>query len=658
VGPFRDIGLSQNGRDMCGIAGIVDIRETRKIDLDLLYRMTHCLAHRGPDASGFHSAPGIGLGHRRLAIIDIAGGQQPFLSADKKIAISFNGEIYNFRELTEELKSKGYRFRTQSDTEVILHAWTEWGTDSLTKFRGMFAFALWDECEQTLFLARDRFGKKPLYYTLLNDGLLLFASEMKALLVCPAVQRRINPAAIEDYFAYGYVPESKSIYRDIFKVPPAHFLLMRRGRPMQDATRYWDLVFDDGRSISELQAQRELVERLREAVEMRLISEVPLGAFLSRGVDSSAIVGIMAEMSDIVNSFSVGFTQPAFDESRYADMIVAQYHTVHHRRIVDAHDFDLIGRLPRIYDEPFADVSAIPTYRVCAVARERVAVVLSGDGGDEMLAGYRRYRWHNSEEKFRQLLPDRIRRPLLRTLGQIYPKLDWAPRPLRAKATLLELAENTADGYFLNVAMLADSVRMDLFSKSFARELQGYHAKDELVRHITAAPTTDPLSAVQYADIKTYLPGDILTKVDRASMANSLEVRSPLLDHSFAEWAASIPARFKLKSGEGKYIFKRALEGRLPHDVLYRPKQGFVVPLASWFRGPLREQVRSTLTGPLIRETGWFNNRFIESALNNHTSGLRDYSRLIWSLLMFEGFLRQVHLISSAQSQPEPQPAH
>ena len=644
---------------MCGIAGIVDTREARKIDRDLLYRMTQCLAHRGPDGNGFHSAPGIGLGHRRLAIIDVAGGHQPLFNADKTIAISFNGEIYNFQELAEELKSKGHRFRTHSDTEVIVHAWEEWGEASLPRLRGMFAFALWDERQQTLFLARDRFGKKPLYYTLLEDGLFLFASEMKALLICPAVQKRINPTAVEDYFAYGYVPESKSIYSDICKVPPAHFLAVPRGRSMQAASPYWDLVFDDDRAISEQQARREFIERLRESVKMRLISEVPIGAFLSGGVDSSAIVAMMAEISGIASSFSIGFAQSAFDESQYADMVAAQYHTLHHRRIVDADDFDLVERLARIYDEPFADASAIPTYRVCALARERVTVALSGDGGDEIFAGYRRYRWHQFEEKFRHSLPNQIRRPLFGSLGRIYPKLDWAPRVLRAKATLLQLAESTVEGYFLNVAMLDDSVRTKLFSSRFARELQGYHAKEEIARHLSAAPTAVALSAVQYADIKTYLPSDILTKVDRASMANSLEVRSPLLDHRFAEWAASIPARMKLQNGEGKHILKRAMESRLSGEILNRPKQGFAVPLASWFRGPLRERVRSALMGSLIRETGWFNSLFIETAFERHVSGSRDYSRLIWSLLMFEAFLRQVHRVSATdwRAPAEPQPA-
>lgn len=643
---------------MCGIAGIMDIAGRRPVDPALLRRMTDSLAHRGPDGRGFHAAPGIGLGHRRLAIIDVAGGQQPLFNEDETVAVSFNGEIYNFQELAVELKAKGHRFRTHSDTEVIVHAWEEWGASSLGRFRGMFAFALWDERQQTLLLARDRFGKKPLYYALLDNGLLLFASEMKALLACPQLPRRIDPRAVEDYFAYGYVPESKSIYSDVRKLPPAHSLIVRRGRPLPSPSPYWDLAFEE-RPIGEQDAEQELLERLRQAVSMRLISEVPLGAFLSGGVDSSAIVGMMAETSDHVNSFSIGFSQAEFDETEYADRVAAQYGTRHHRRIVDANDFDLVERLIRIYDEPFADASAIPTYRVCALARERVTVALSGDGGDELLAGYRRYRWHQSEERLRRLLPDGVRRPVLGLLGGLYPKLDWAPRCLRAKATLMELAENTVEGYFLNVSVLNDQIRQRLFAAGLQRELQGYHAKEEIGRHFAVAPTDNPLSAAQYADIKTYLPGDILTKVDRASMANSLEVRAPLLDHDFAAWTASIPAALKLRRGEGKYILKRALERRLPRDILYRPKQGFAVPLAAWFRGPLRERVRSAVMGPRLMETGWFNAGFVRSAFEQHVAGLRDYSSLIWSLLIFDAFLREVHQAPAAHAEPaaEHQPA-
>jgi len=628
---------------MCGIAGIVDIVGPRPIDSALLHRMTRRIAHRGPDGQGFHIGDGIGFGHRRLAIIDVSGGQQPLFNENGTVSITFNGEIYNYQELMVELERKGHRFRTRSDTEVIVHAWEEWGQDAVNRLNGMFAFAIWDENRKTAFLARDRFGKKPLYYTLLDDGRLLFASEMKALLVCPDVPRRINTAAVEDYFAYGYVPESKSIYSNILKLPPGHHMTVVRGRRLMQPVQYWDLSFEgDSLNKTEQLAQHELIDQLREAVRMRLISEVPLGAFLSGGVDSSAVVAMMAETSDLVNSFSIGFTRAAYDETEYADQIATRYKTRHHKRIVDADDFSLVARLAGVYDEPFADASAIPTFRVCALARENVTVALSGDGADELLAGYRRYRWHQREEEIRGIMPDFLR-PLLRNAGRLYPKLDWAPRPLRAKATLLELAEGTADGYFLNVSMLGNDVRRALLSANFVRDLQGYHAREEVAQHLKAAPTDDPLSAVQYVDIKTYLPGDILVKVDRASMANSLEVRAPFLDQGFAKWTATLPAGLKIRGREGKYILKRALESRLPRNLLYRPKQGFVVPLAEWFRGPLQDTVRNALSGRLLGETGWFNHSFISAAFEQHVAGLRDHSRLIWALLMFEAFLRDVH---------------
>jgi asparagine synthase (glutamine-hydrolysing) len=629
---------------MCGIAGIMDSAGRRPIDRSALQHMTDSIAHRGPDGHGFHLAPGIGLGQRRLAIIDVAGGQQPIYNEDGAIALVYNGEMYNYQSLMAELEAKGHRFRTRSDTEVVVHAWEEWGEACLERLRGMFAFALWDERQETLFLARDRFGKKPLYYACLDDGRVLFGSELKALLTCRELPRVINPTAIEDFFAYGYVPESKSIYRDVAKLPPAHFLSIRRGRPIPAPRAYWDIAFDDGSTIGESEAQEELVSRLREAVKVRLISEVPLGAFLSGGVDSSAVVAMMAETSDLVETFSIGFKQAAFDESEYASRIASQYKTRHWSRIVDADDFALVKRLARIYDEPFADASAIPTFRVSALAREKVTVALSGDGGDELLAGYRRYRWHQSEEKVRGLLREEIRAPLFRAIGQLYPKLDWAPRALRAKATLLELACGTVEGYFYNVSMLDDGVRRKLFSPRLHQELQGYHAKQELERYFAAAPAEHPLARAQYVDLKTYLPGDILTKIDRASMASSLETRAPFLDHQLAEWTATaLPSRFKLHNGEGKYVLKKALESRLPHDVLYRPKQGFVVPLAAWIRGPLRDRVKSAIDGSLLTETGWFNQAYVESAFAEHVSGLRDHSRMIWALLMFDAFLRDVH---------------
>jgi asparagine synthase (glutamine-hydrolysing) len=638
---------------MCGIAGIMDSTGRRPTDTELLRRMTDRIAHRGPDGSGFHVAPGIGLGHRRLAIIDVAGGQQPLFNEDGSVAITYNGEIYNYRELMAELITKGHRFRTHSDTEVVVHAWEEWGEDCLQRFRGMFAFAVWDERREVLFLARDRLGKKPLYYAPLADGRIVFGSELKALLVCPDLRRDLDPTAIEDYFAYGYVPEEKSIYRGVGKLPPAHFLTIRRGHAIPAPQAYWDLAFAET-AISEAQAAEELVAKLREAVRIRLISEVPLGAFLSGGVDSSAVVALMAGAIDPVNTFSIGFQQAAFDESTYAEQVARQYRTRHLGRIVDADDFDFVGRLATIYDEPFADSSAIPTFRVCALARERVTVALSGDGGDELFAGYRRYRWHRREERIRRTVPAGLRRAVFGTLARLYPKLDWAPRRLRAKATFAELAGDSLDGYFRNISMLNDEARAQLFTPEFKRTLQGYRAKEQLARHFNAAPTDDPLSRAQYADIKTYLPGDILTKVDRASMASSLEVRAPFLDHCFAEWSAGLPSALKLRDGEGKHVLKSALQPLLPREILYRAKQGFSVPLAAWFRGPLRDRMHRELTGARLRETGWFDDRHIAGAIEQHASGRRDHSQLLWSLLMFSSFLRDVHEARSATDQAAP----
>jgi asparagine synthase (glutamine-hydrolysing) len=389
---------------------------------------------------------------------------------------------------------------------------------------------------------------------------------------------------------------------------------------------------------------------------MRLIAEVPLGAFLSGGVDSSAVVSLMAGlMKDPVQTCTISFADPNYDESRYAASVAARYGTDHYVRRVDANDFSLVDRLATLYDEPFADSSAIPTYRVCGLARERVIVALSGDGGDEVFAGYRRYRWHHYEEMVRRVLPGSLSAPLFGALGRIYPKLDWAPKPLRAKSTFESIARGTTGGYFHAVSSVTDELRQRLYSPDFMRRLQGYRAQEVLEQVMRDAPTDNHISRIQYADVKTYLPGDILTKVDRASMAHSLEVRVPILDHPFLEWAATVPAEMKLRGGEGKYIFKKALESRLPHDVLYRDKMGFAVPLAAWFRGPLRQTVREALTGPTLTETGMFEHRTVARLVDDHQSRARDHSTVIWSLLMFESFLRQVHANEASSGPRESQ---
>jgi asparagine synthase (glutamine-hydrolysing) len=626
---------------MCGIVGIFDTRGRGEPDRQLLRNMMQALLHRGPDEGGEHFEPGVALGHRRLAIIDLSTGQQPLANEDGSVIIIFNGEIYNYPPLVRELSDAGHRFRTHSDTEVIVHAWEEWGERCVDRLNGMFAFAIWDRNRETLFLARDRLGKKPLYYSLLPGGELLFASELKALLVDPRVSRRLDPTAVEDYLALGYVPDPKCILANVSKLAPGHTLMIKRGEPLATPRRYWNLSFNGHAPRDEGAVAEELVARLREATRIRLMSEVPLGAFLSGGVDSSAVVAMMAGLSaDPVNTCSISFGDPEYNEAAYAKVVADQYHTRHHVEQVEVDDYDLLDTLVKVYDEPFADSSAIPTYRVCQLARKRVTVALSGDGGDETFAGYRRYRWHMREEHLRRLLPQALRGPLFGALGAVYPKLDWAPRPLRAKSTFQALARDSMAAYFHSVSFTPDYLRLGLYSADFLRQLNGYRALDTFARHCADAPTDHPLSFVQYLDFMTYLPGDILVKVDRASMAHSLEVRGPILDYTLVEWAASLPADLKLRAGEGKAIFKDSLRGFLPTDIMYRPKMGFAVPLARWLRGPLRERMQRALLEGSLAEAGIFEPAPLRRLVSQHINGTRDHSASLWALLMFEGFLR------------------
>ena len=625
---------------MCGIVGIFDARGRRDVPRATLERMNESQHHRGPDEGGYHVEPGVGLGHRRLSIIDLSTGQQPLYNEDASVVVVFNGEIYNYRELINELAALGHVFRTRSDTEVIVHAWEAWGEACVRRFRGMFALALWDRNRETLFLARDRLGVKPLYYAPLSDGTVLFGSELKSLLAHGAVERELDPLAIEEYFALGYVPEPRTIFRAARKLSPAHTLSIRRGAPVPAPVEYWDVRFTLDNPIDGRDAQVELVERLRESVRLRMISEVPLGAFLSGGVDSSAVVATMARLSgEPVNTCSIAFDDPAFDESRYAAAVAERYGTRHHVERVASDDFALVDMLARLYDEPYADSSALPTYRVCELARRRVTVALSGDGGDESFAGYRRYRLHVAEQRMRDALPLAVRRPVFGLLGRVYPKADWAPRVLRAKSTFQALARECVEAYFHGVSILRDEMRSQLFSNALKARLGGYNAVEVFRCHAARADTDDRLALVQYLDLHTYLVGDINTKVDRASMAHSLEVREPLMDHPLVEWLATLPSALKVRGSEGKHLLKAALELQLPHDVLYRPKMGFAVPLARWFRGPLRERVRGSLLGERLVGTGLFNLRYLRELVEGHESGLRDYSAPIWALLMFDGFL-------------------
>ena len=625
---------------MCGIVGIFDIQGSTEIDRNLLSRMNESQFHRGPDEGGLHTEPGLGFGHRRLSIIDLSSGQQPMHSQDGNVVLTYNGEVYNFPDLRQELEALGYSFKTHCDTEVILYAWQAWGEACVEHLRGMFAFAIWDRPKQTLFLARDRLGVKPLFYAELPNGQFIFGSELKALKQHPLLPKEVDPTAIEDYFGFGYIPDPKTIYRGVYKLEPGYCLMIKRGQQGYRPRQYWDVKFQPASVADAAQAGEELIERLREAVKIRMMADVPLGAFLSGGVDSSGVVALMAGLSpDPVNTCSISFGDPKFNESQFAAQVAERYHTAHRVEQVDPDDFSLIDKLSGLYDEPYADSSALPTYRVCELAKKQVTVVLSGDGGDENLAGYRRYRWHTYEERMRGLLPDALRVPLFSTLGSVYPKLDWAPKVLRAKTTLESIGRDSMAGYFHSVSVLSNDMRSQLFSNSLKSELQGYQAIEVFRRYREQAPD-NPLSMVQYLDLKTYLAGDILTKVDRASMAHALEVRVPLLDHKLVEWMATLPPDLKLQGREGKYIFKKALEPYLPSDILYRPKMGFSVPLSSWFRGPLKQRVQEALLGDTLRNTGWFDESYLQHLVSQHQAGLRDYSASIWSLLMFEAFIR------------------
>jgi asparagine synthase (glutamine-hydrolysing) len=619
-----------------------DMRGGREIDRAVLHRMNDTQFHRGPVEGDVHVEPGLGFGHRRLSIIDLASGLQPLFNEDHSVVVVFNGEIYNFQPLMRELASLGHEFRTRCDTEVIVHAWEQWGEDCVHRLRGMFAFAIWDRNRQTLFLARDRLGIKPMHYAVLPGGMFVFGSELKSVLAAPGLSREIDPCAVEDYFAYGYVPEPRTIFKDARKLEPGHMLTIRVGDAALQPRRFWDVPFEPIHGMTDRDIEGELIPRLREAVQSHLVSDVPLGAFLSGGVDSSAVVAMMASPgNERVNTCSIAFDDPAFDESEYARQVAERYRTNHQSEIVSKDDYGLLDTLAALYDEPYADSSAIPTYRVCQLARKRVTVALSGDGGDENFAGYRRHRMAMGEERVRSMLPLAVRKPVFGLLGAAYPKADWAPRVFRAKTTFEALARDLTEGYFHGVSMLNDRERGQLFSDGFRSKLQGYRAIEVMRSHARQAPTDDPLSLVQYIDMKTYLPGDILTKVDRASMAHSLEVRVPLLDHEFVEWVSGLPSSSKLRNGEGKYIFKKALKPWLSDDILYRKKMGFSIPLASWLRGPLRDTMKRAVLNPVLLDTGIFNDNYLRQMVDEHQSGIKDHGTALWQVLMFEAFLRK-----------------
>ncbi len=632
---------------MCGIAGIFHYQTVKPVDPRRVERMADALAHRGPDGSGVWTAPGVGLGHRRLSIIDLAGSPQPMHSVDGRAVIVFNGEIYNYRRLRSELKQGGAHFRTDGDTETILAAWQKWGPDCLDRLDGMFAFALYDCDKRQLFLARDRLGVKPLYLARIEGGAVGFASELKGLLAHPLLQREIDPLAIEDYMTWGYVPDTRSILKGVEKLPAGHFLLLEHGREPGPPREYWNISFAGREGGKTAEREARLLHMMGKGVTSRMVADVPLGAFLSGGVDSSSVVALMSEASkQPVTTCSIGFDVESVDETTHARKIAELFATDHHERIVSADQFDQIERLAGIFDEPFADASALPTLRVCELAREHVTVALSGDGADEALGGYRRHIFQMREEQARKLLPRSLREPVFGALGKVWPKADWAPRALRAKTTLLALAESGEAGYARALSILPPDLRSNLYGEVLLRERRDYRGEHEFERLMREAPARTGLDRAQYADLKFWLPGDILTKTDRTSMAVGLETREPLLDHRLVEFGARLPQRERIRGVTGKWLMKRAMQKYLPEETLYRPKQGFVTPLAQWFRGPLSDRARRIAHSKLLTDSGWFDRKSLARLADDHIAGRSDNGRVLWQLLMLEQSLK--HLAPSS----------
>jgi asparagine synthase (glutamine-hydrolysing) len=628
---------------MCGITGFIDLwntsaardPETRAHTLDEMCRV---IRHRGPDDQGVMLRDGVALGMRRLSIIDLAGGHQPITNEDNAVTIVFNGEIYNYRELQSDLEARGHRFRTNSDTETIVHAYEEFGAACVDHLRGMFAFAIWDDREQKLFIARDRVGKKPLYFSVTRAGTLVFGSELKSLLEHPDVERQINSQALDAYFSLGYVPDPLCIFDNVEKLPPGHHLTFTQGR--LSIERYWDFSYnlsgngENGHTASDY--LEELRSLLDEAVKLRLVSDVPLGAFLSGGIDSSTVVGLMARhMDQPVKTFSIGFNEDSYDELKYARLTAKKFGTDHHEFLVTPDICEVVDQLAWHFDEPFADSSAIPTYVVSKLAREHVKVVLTGDGGDELFAGYSRYVTERHRSKFDRI-PGLIKSGLMDPLSRAMPHGAWGRNYLH------NVSLDPISRYLDNVSVFTGLSKGSLYTADFTDQLRNSSHLSAYFRELSGNVRTDAkLDSLLYIDSKTYLPGDILTKVDRMSMAVSLEARVPLLDHKLIEFVTRIPAAMKLAGLETKHLFKRAIADLVPAEIINRPKQGFGVPIQHWINQQLRERMRDTLNDPRTLGRGYVAQRHVELLLDEHERGRRDHAMALWSLLMLELWHRQ-----------------
>ncbi len=615
---------------MCGIAGIVSADREERIDAASVQCMCQAIIHRGPDDEGILVRPGVGLGMRRLSIIDVEGGHQPVFNEDGSIWIVFNGEIYNFPLLRSQLLSRGHQFATHSDTEVIVHLYEEKGSDCVHELRGMFAFALYDERQQKLLIARDRLGQKPLHYAL-DGSRLLFASEIKAIHAVAPHLARLNPLALRQYLQFSYIPDPDTCFADIKKLPPGHLLEFESGRV--SVRQYWDLPRYGSLTVSnEEECLEELEHRLGEAVKMRLISDVPLGAFLSGGADSSTIVALMSRFSSKpVKTFSIGFQQRDFDETPYARVVAQKFGTEHHELILEPDVVDSVETISRSLEEPFGDASALPTYYVSCLARRHVTVALSGDAGDEIFAGYDRYRVCLQDRAF-PWISDGTRRIYRNHLYK------FVPRSVPGRSLSYSISLPWQERYLEDISFAPLHREMNLFSEDFMTPIGREEDPFGIFRHhLNNAPADDALSHLLYLDSKTYLPADILTKVDRMSMLTSLEARSPMLDHVFLEWATGLKPEWKMRGGAQKYILKKlAKRVGVPNEVLHRPKQGFALPLVHWTRHELKELIQTVLLEPRTLQRGYFNPPAVRRLLGEHFRERRNHAGKIWRLMMLE----------------------
>ncbi|MAI37316.1 asparagine synthase (glutamine-hydrolyzing) [Alteromonas sp.] len=618
---------------MCGIAGF-SLFNYNEGGEKALHAMHHAILHRGPDASGTYLDEHIGLCHRRLSILDLSeAGNQPMYSADGNLVIVFNGEIYNFLEIRAELEQQGVAFKSHTDTEVILELYAREGIQCLQKLNGMFAFALWDKAKQELFIARDRLGKKPLYYYSQN-GRFAFGSEIKAILALENIPREIRLDAVYDFFAYQYVPDPKSIFQHIHKLPPAHYLILNRdGFSIHE---YWDLSFKNTSKNSEADNKLQLKALLEKVTKQRMISDVPLGAFLSGGVDSSGVVAMMSEASETpVKTCTIGFDNKDFNEADFAREIAKKYNTEHHEYTVNQNVADRLEHIVSFFDEPFADPSLVPTYFVSELARKAVTVALAGDGGDEMFAGYEKYTTDDIENKLRNKFPESVRKTLFPALASLAGKVPGKVGK-KAKSLLTTLSHDAAMGFYITNSMITDEMWNSLVKQDVAEKLKGYHPSHYTIDTYHKADGPDHLSKILYTDIKTYMSGDILVKVDRMSMANSLEVRAPILDYQVAEFAATLPSSQKYRNGEKKYLLKEVFKPFIPDSLLYRKKMGFSTPLDEWFRGELKELAHKELIDDSSGLSEFFDTKEIKRIWHGHISSRSSYGAILWSLLCFK----------------------